>query len=171
MAARTARDQYMGSAESPLTPEQRGRFKGLAYFKPNFDLVFESALERIVPADTVRMLTTTGGVDLYLRDARFPFRYRDTDYALTVFRPVQGDHLFLPFTDATSGNESYGAARYIDLVPLESGVYRLDFNLAYNPYCAYNPEWACPIAPPENNLPFAVRAGERTYPHAGHATP
>jgi uncharacterized protein (DUF1684 family) len=171
MAHRTEKDRYMASADSPLTPEQRGRFKGLAYFNPDFDLVFEAQLQRFTPADTVRMLTTTGGIDLYLRYARFPFRYEGAEHDLTVFRSLQGDHLFLPFTDATSGNESYAAARYIDLIPLEDGRYRLDFNLAYNPYCAYNPEWACPIAPPENNLVFAVRAGERRYPHAQHATP
>jgi uncharacterized protein (DUF1684 family) len=171
MAQRTAKDRFMASADSPLTPEQRGRFKGLAYYKPDFDLVFEAQLQLFSPPDTVRMLTTTGGVDLYLRYGRFPFRVDETEHSLTVFRSLDGGHLFLPFTDETSGNESYAAARYIDLVSLDDGRYRLDFNLAYNPYCAYNPEWACPIAPPENHLSFAVRAGERRYPHAQHPTP
>jgi len=171
MEHRTARDRFMASADSPLTPEQRGRFKGLAYFKPNFDLVFESELQVVTPADTVRMLTTTGGIDLYLRYATFPFEFAGQSVALTVFRGLEAGHLFLPFTDATSGEESYGAARYIDLQPVEGLRYRLDFNLAYNPYCAYNPKWACPIAPPENHLAFAVRAGERKYPYAQHDTP
>jgi uncharacterized protein (DUF1684 family) len=90
---------------------------------------------------------------------------------LTVFRALDSPTFFLPFTDTTSGTESYGAARYIELQPLAGERYRLDFNMAYNPFCAYNPEWACPIAPPENNLGFAVRAGERKYPYTQHKSP
>lgn len=171
MALRSERDSYMASADSPLTPEQRGRFKGLAYFNPDFELVFEAELDVEADPDTVRMLTTSGGIDLYLRYAHFPLHYMNQDYALTVFLPVVGEGFFLPFTDTTSGNETYGAARYIELVPIGDERYRVDFNRAYNPYCAYNPKWACPIAPPENNLPFAVRAGERKYPYAQHASP
>ena len=171
MALRTDRDQFMATVDSPLTPEQRGRFKGLPYFNPDFELVFESPLELVAAPDTVKMLTTSGGVDLYLRYARFPLHYKGGDHALTVFKHLDAEGLFLPFTDATSGNDSYGAARYIDLEPIGAEAYRLDFNRAYNPYCAYNSKWACPIAPPENNLPFAVRAGERKFPYAQHSSP
>jgi uncharacterized protein (DUF1684 family) len=171
VAVRTERDRFMASSDSPLTPEQRGRFKGLAYFNPNFELIFEAELQRVTVADTVRMLTTTGGVDLYLRDALFPFKHQGQQHALTVFRALDSPTFFLPFTDTTSGTESYGAARYIELQPLVGERYRLDFNMAYNPFCAYNPEWACPIAPPENNLGFAVRAGERKYPYTQHKSP
>jgi uncharacterized protein (DUF1684 family) len=171
VAVRTERDRFMASSDSPLTPEQRGRFKGLAYFNPNFELIFEAELQRVTVADTVRMLTTTGGVDLYLRDALFPFTHQGQQHSLTVFRALDSPTFFLPFTDTTSGTESYGAARYIELQPLVGERYRLDFNMAYNPFCAYNPEWACPIAPPENNLGFAVRAGERKYPYTQHKSP
>ena len=171
MSRRTERDRFMASADSPLTPEQRGRFKGLAYFKPNVALVFESDLQVNAAPDTVRMLTTSGGIDLYLRYASFPFLHQEQPYALTVFRGLESATLFLPFTDVTSGDESYGAGRYLELEHLQGQRYRLDFNLAYNPYCAYNPKWACPVAPPENNLGFAVRAGERKYPYAQHESP
>ena len=71
--------------------------------------------------------------------------------------------LFIPFLDATSGVETYEGGRYIDLTENTSGMYDLDFNRAYNPYCAYNPEYSCPAPPKDNTLPTPIRAGEKKY--------
>ena len=75
----------------------------------------------------------------------------------------QGDELFIPFRDATSGKDTYGAGRYVEAEALGNGRYLLDFNRAYNPYCAYNDDWRCPLPPAENWLKVAIRAGEKSF--------
>ena len=76
--------------------------------------------------------------------------------------------VFLPFLDATSGHETYGAGRYLDLEPDEDGTYAIDFNLAYHPSCVYSPRFSCPLTPAENRLPVRIEAGERLAEGAGH---
>jgi uncharacterized protein (DUF1684 family) len=86
---------------------------------------------------------------------------------ITLFTSPEMHELFLPFRDATSGRETYGAGRYLEVDPPDAdGRVVVDFNLAYNPYCAYNPDWSCPIPPGENWLDVPIRAGERTFPGA-----
>lgn len=86
-----------------------------------------------------------------------------------VYRSVDGDGYFLPFMDATTGEESYSDGRYLDLPSTDDGRLVVDFNYAYNPYCAYNANWSCPIPPSENRLTVAITAGEKTYGDAeGH---
>jgi len=75
----------------------------------------------------------------------------------------QGDGLFIPFRDSTSGSETYGAGRYVEAEPLGDGRFELDFNRAYNPYCAYNDAWRCPLPPRENWLTVPIRAGELSF--------
>ena len=87
---------------------------------------------------------------------------------LTVCHSTGGDDCFLPFKDATTGKESYSDGRYLDLPPSGDGRW-VDFNYAYNPYCAYNPHWSCPIPPPENRLAVPIEVGEKAFPGAiGH---
>jgi uncharacterized protein (DUF1684 family) len=159
---RQRKDAYMRGADGPLTPEQRAAFHGLRYFAPRPDLVFEASLEAPAVTDTVRFLTSTNTQEAYLRLGVLRFEFGGERYALTVFRSLDG-HLFLPFTDATSGRETYGAGRYVEPEPLPDGRFRIDLNHAYNPYCAYNTNWVCPIAPPENHLTLRVDAGERVF--------
>ena len=83
--------------------------------------------------------------------------------ALVVYRSVGGDGYFLPFMDATTGEESYSDGRYLDLPSTDDGRLVVDFNYAYNPYCAYNPNWSCQIPPSENRLTVSITAGEKTY--------
>ena len=83
--------------------------------------------------------------------------------ALAVYRSPHHDELFLPFRDATSGRETYGAGRYLEPAKLAGGRLLVDFNLAYNPYCAYSEEYSCPLPPFENHLKVAIRAGEKAY--------
>jgi uncharacterized protein (DUF1684 family) len=93
--------------------------------------------------------------DFFKRDHRSPLT--------ALYESDAGHDLFLPFRDATSGKESYGAGRYLDLHAHRDEV-EIDFNYAYNPYCAYNPEWNCPLPPAENWLQVPIRAGEKAFP-------
>jgi uncharacterized protein (DUF1684 family) len=90
---------------------------------------------------------------------RFPLDQRE----VTLATYEQGDDLFIPFRDATSGVDTYGAGRYVEAFPLGDDRYLLDLNLAYNPYCAYNEDWSCPLPPRENWLDVPIRAGERAF--------
>jgi len=113
------------------------------------------------------MQTTTGGTQIYRRAGVARFHVDGVPAPLTLFTSADTHELFLPFRDATSGNETYGAGRYLEVEPsgLDQRVI-VDLNYAYNPYCAYNPDWSCPIPPGENWLAVPIRAGEKTFPGA-----
>ena len=97
------------------------------------------------------------------------FQVKGETATLTVYRHENDGEFFLPFTDLTRGQSSYGEGRYVDLEPLHHGRFGLDFNYAYNPYCAYNANWSCPVPPVENRLDVAIEAGEKSFPDAeGH---
>jgi uncharacterized protein (DUF1684 family) len=161
-ADRTHKDAFLRGPDGPLLPEQRPGFAGLSYYRPDFGWVVEAAWEPPAAPDTVRFLTSANSADVYLRHGRLRFERHGQAYALTVFRSLDG-HLFLPFLDATTGRETYGAGRYLDPEPLPGNRFRLDFNRAYNPYCAYNARWVCPLAPAENRRPVPVEAGEKNF--------
>lgn len=152
---------------SPLTPRQRARFRGLAYFAPNPELAVEAAVETYVTPTEVELLTSCGDTETYRRVGMAWFEVDGVPVAITLFRSDRGE-LFVPFRDATSGTETYGAGRYLAAPALSDGGALLDFNYAYNPYCAYNPEWRCPIPPIENQLAVPIRAGERTFRDSEH---
>ena len=119
--------------------------------------------------DLIQMATSSGDTAPHTRRGQLKFEVDGESVALTVYRSVDGEDFFLPFMDETNGNESYSDGRYLDL--LYSGDRRvvLDFNFAYNSYCAYNPYWICPIPPSENRLPVAITAVEKAFPGAeGH---
>ena len=157
-------DVFRLDPDSPLDPEQRRVFAGLRYFPPNLSLDLALEVEELEPKPEVEMLTTTGDLRRYERFGYVTFEVEGQRVRLTVFRI--GDDFFLPFTDALAGKETYGAGRYLEPERLPDGRLRVDFNLAYNPYCAYSPRWSCPITPAENRLPVAIRAGEMTFEHA-----
>jgi len=117
----------------------------------------------------VRLATNTGEQRDALRYGFFEFTVDGQACRLQAYRTSdEGEtpHLFIPFRDATSGKETYAAGRYLELPENTSGVYDLDFNLAFNPYCAYGGDYSCPFPPPENHLKVAIRAGEKNYPLA-----
>ena len=169
-------DLFRHHPQSPLSHEARARFEGLAYFDhdPSYRLT-----TRLEPAEAGEPLVIdTGGEDgiiTYRRAGWLRFQLGGQDCRLTVFSLVgYGGGLFLPFRDATSGKETYGGGRYLfdtvkntDGLSLELGAgspdIAIDFNFAYNPSCAYDARWACPLAPRENWLPVAVRAGEKVF--------
>lgn len=151
---------------SPLTASQRASFRGLDYFPENEALVVRAPLETdVVDRDeAIVMQTTTGEEQTYHRAGVVRFEVDGQPARVTLYSSPEMHELFLPFRDATSGKETYGAGRYLEVGPpdAESNVV-VDFNEAYNPYCAYNPEWSCPIPPGENWLPVPIRAGERSF--------
>ena len=152
--------------QSPLTREQKQAFTGLNYFPEAPELRLEVAVARAETPETIQMQTSTGAVQPYQEYGRFKFSVDGQEAALTIYAGDNG--YFLPFADALAGSETYGSGRYLEPEPVGEGKFLVDFNLAYNPYCAYNPNWSCPIPPKENRLKVAIRAGEKVFEGAGH---
>ncbi len=160
---RKAKDaHFRRDRQSPLTPEQQQAFHGLRYYPFNPDLHLELSLDRNVPDDIVRLETSTGDAQEYRRAGKVHFNVDTQPAELTIYRGPSGD-LFLPLRDATSGNETYGAGRYLEPELVEEGTVRLDFNYLYNPYCAYNDAWSCPLPPRENWLRVPLHSGEQSF--------
>lgn len=161
-AYRAEKDSFFGShPQSPLTREQKKTFTGLKYFPENESLRLEVRLNEFPTKDGLTMQTTTGGVQYYERFGNFSFSVDGEIVELTLYRSEHG--FFLPFVDSLAGSETYPAGRYLEPDPLPGGRFFIDFNLAYNPYCAYNEMWSCPITPAENRLKVPIRAGEKIF--------
>lgn len=154
-------DFFLHDSRSPLTLEQRRNFKGLQYFPENEALRLEVQVERLFDQQPMQMQTTTGDVQTYVRHSRLKFQVHGQDAELTIFQNENG--YFLPFVDSLAGKETYPAGRYLEPEALYGNQFLIDFNLAYNPYCAYNEMWSCPITPPENRLKVPIRAGEKLF--------
>jgi len=160
---RAMRDEFFATdPSSPLTPPQRARFRGLAYYPPNPELAVEAGREASATPRYVDLVTSSGDTERYRGAGVVRFELAGVSAAITLFRSGRGE-LFVPFRDATSGTETYGAGRYLEARTLGDGRVLLDFNYAYNPFCAYGPEWRCPIPPIENHLAVPIRAGEMRY--------
>jgi uncharacterized protein (DUF1684 family) len=109
----------------------------------------------------MQMQTTTGDVQMYIRYGHFKFSVEGQETVLTIY---QGEHgYFLPFVDSLAGKETYPAGRYLEPEELPGNHFLVDFNIAYNPYCAYNEAWSCPITPAENRVKVPIRAGEKLF--------
>jgi len=158
---RREKDRFFGGPhDSPLTVDQRKEFTGLRYFDLDPAFSFEVTLDG--PAGKVEEVEMSDGTTDHLQRAG-TVRFTVDGTAATLLAYNQGDDLFIPFRDATSGKETYGAGRYLEAEPVGGGRYLLDFNRAYNPYCAYNDDWRCPLPPSENWLTVAIRAGEKSF--------
>ena len=161
-AFRKEKDDFFAShPQSPLTPEQRQDFNGLDYFPENPGLQLDLAVEEFLVKDRIEMQTTTGDLQVYERFGRVEFEIEGQPAGLTIYRGPNG--FFLPFVDSLAGEETYPAGRYLEPELLPNGRFLVDFNLAYNPYCAYNEAWSCPITPFENRLKVPIRAGEKLF--------
>jgi uncharacterized protein len=165
---RAEKDDAFKSANSPLLPQDRPGFHALQYFPIDPGLKLSVPLHRYPVPERVRLGTNTGEIRSALRYGYFDFRVGGQDCRLQVYRLEEAldsgsSQLFVPFRDVTSGHESYAAGRYIDLKENTSGIYDLDFNRAYNPSCAYNNDFSCPVPPAENLLKVPIRAGEKKY--------
>ena len=159
---RAEKDEFFGHhPQSPLTREQKQDFKGLNYFPENDALRLEVQVELLNDPKPMVMQTSTGGVQEYIRFGKFKFQVDGQEAELTIY---QADHgFFLPFVDSLAGKETYPAGRYLEPEELQGNRFFVDFNLAYNPYCAYNEMWSCPITPAENRLKGPIRAGEKLF--------
>jgi uncharacterized protein (DUF1684 family) len=159
---REQKDQFFGSdRHSPLQWDQKKNFSGLKYFPDDPGLRLEVEVEEFPEKDEIEIQTSTGTVQTYSRYGRFTFTVDGQEAALTIYEDSRG--FFLPFADALAGKETYGAGRYLEPVQLSDNRFLIDFNYAYNPYCAYNDAWTCPLTPFENRLKVPVRAGEKIF--------
>lgn len=145
--------------QSPLRHTQVHSFQGLNYFPVNPDLRLEVDVEPFDERQEITMQTSTGDTQTYRRFGRFRFQVEGQEAELTIFSDEHG--YFLPFVDSLAGVETYPAGRYLEPERLSNGKLLVDFNLAYNPYCAYNELYSCPLTPFENRLKVPVRAGEK----------
>jgi len=166
-AFRAEKDEYFRTgAGSPLPPAERAGFPGLPYFPVETALYFEGlTLEPYAGSEPTSFAIPTS--DEKIRPAEragtFRFEVGAVPCTLTAYRFQGGDpgSIFVPFLDLTSGTETYGAGRYLDLEVEEDGTYVLDFNLAYHPSCVYDARFSCPLTPAENRLAVRIEAGER----------
>lgn len=159
---REAKDDFFGhSHESPLGHDARQDFDGLDYYEPNPDLVFRLSLET-GDASEVRVGTSDGAERTYRRAGVVHFDVNGEAVQLTLYSTGHPGY-FLPFRDATSGGTTYGAGRYLDIEPNRDGTVTLDFNYAYNPTCAYDEAYSCPLPPAENWLRVPIEAGETNF--------
>jgi uncharacterized protein (DUF1684 family) len=157
---------FKRSPSSPIPHEARHDFSGLPYFPVDPALRFEDLTLEPYTGDqpsAFQIPTSDGQLRPAHRAGAFAFEHGGAPRRLTAYTLDGGgdDSLFVPFLDTTSGRETYGAGRYLDLEPEPDDTYVLDFNLAYHPYCVYADSFSCPLTPAENRLPIPIEAGER----------
>ena len=162
---RAMKNDFM--ARHPESPFISGRvpFHDLVYFPPDPAYRVPARLERVSPPAEAYLRTNRDNqaVMRYLGDLTFVLQGRSLHLRLYHAGEGVGTSVFVPFRDATSGDESYGPGRYLTLELNEQDVYDLDFNRAFNPYCAYTDDFECSFPPAENDLPVPVRAGEKVW--------
>jgi len=160
-ADRVAKDEHFRTAsDSPVPPNRRSELLPLAYFPIDPDYNVPATLKPATDQTPFEMVTSTGGKSQMRPAGILEFSLKGHPLKLTALAEEDG-RLFVPFTDLTTGTETYPGGRYVDLERNASGIYFLDFNRAYQPYCYYNTSYECPYPPPENRLQVPVRAGER----------
>ncbi|HEY5687221.1 MAG TPA: DUF1684 domain-containing protein [Yeosuana sp.] len=162
--------EYKDATSSPLKEEDRKQFEGLDFFTYDSTYVVEAVFTRTTNELPFKMKTTTDRLPEYVKYGVLDFFLHDEIFQLNVYqnqdlKKQEGyeNYLFLPFSDETNGIESYGGGRYIDLRIPEGNTLIIDFNSAYNPYCAYNDKYSCPIVPRENYLRTRIEAGVKKF--------
>lgn len=157
---------FKTNEQSPLTAEQKEGFEALNYFPENADLnlVVELVTSGEGIGEEITVGTMDGNAKQYVRMGRFTISQNGEDATLSVFQDVKSGKFFLPFRDSTAGNETYSVGRYVDPKARPDGKLVIDFNMAYNPYCAYNMGWSCAIPPFENRVNLPITAGETLPP-------
>lgn len=166
-AIREAKDEgFKNGPESPIPPDKKASLLPLTYFPIDENYAVPATLEQLAERTRIQVPTSTGKIRNMERIGTLKFLLQGKPMRLTAFIDVdspQVNRLFVPFADQTSGTETYPAGRYMELDPTATGIYVVDFNIAYNPYCYYNAEFDCPYPPKENRLDAAIRAGERVH--------
>jgi uncharacterized protein len=154
---------FQESSDSPIPPEKRQEFLPLSYFSIDPAYSTPAVLKLSDDRPVFDMPTSTGKMRKMERVGVLEFTLGGEARTLGAFveAGTRATRLFVPFSDQTTGTETYSAGRYLDLDPTSTGLYEIDFNKAYNPYCAYNESYDCPFPPPSNRLKVPIRAGER----------
>jgi uncharacterized protein (DUF1684 family) len=164
-ADRSAKDRFMAEdSESPVPADKKTALLPLRYFSPDPSFVVPASLKLQDDRPVFEMPTSTGTIRRMQLVGVLEFTLAGQAMTLGAFVEEgtrQISTLFVPFADQTTGTETYPAGRYLDLHPTATGYYTVDFNRAYNPYCAYNATYECPFPPPSNRLRTPIRAGER----------
>lgn len=164
---------YKDASQSPLKEKDLKNFKGLDFFPVDSSFIVTAQLIRTENAPVFKMATTTERKPLYKEYGILKFRLKGKELQLTIYQSQDDlrdkkykNYLFLPFTDNTSGDESYGGGRYMDVMTTdikEDNTIKLNFNNTYNPYCAYNDIYSCPLTPRKNHLDVEIRAGIKVF--------
>ncbi len=161
---------YADSLKSPLMKDDLKQFKGLDFYPIDEKFMVEAVFIRTKREKSFKMKTTTSRTPMYKKYGELHFSIDGKALKLNVFQNIElskkpgfNDYLFLPFSDLTCGKDSYIGGRYIDMRIPKSGKITIDFNQAYNPYCAYNYEYSCPIVPLENDLDIEINAGVKKF--------
>ena len=165
MQDRVQRDMQMREKNSVLPPGRRSAFRGLDYYAVNPSYRFHAPFQKRAQPDTMMLAENTGRIRAQVHVGHIEVPFPSGDARLAVFKGAADDprgRLWVPFADATNGDSTYSAGRYVDLTRAEGDSMIVDFNRAYNPTCAYNPEFACPLPPQQNRLDVAIPAGEKT---------
>lgn len=159
-------DEYRNPEKSPLPKEQLATFPGHNFYPVAARFVVEAKFVKTKKPETFKMKTSTDRQPEYVKYGEAHFMLAGKPQVLEIYqsvalreKPEYKDYLFLPFTDATNGEETYGGGRYLDLTIPKGKTIVLDFNHAYNPYCAYSKKYSCPVPPAANSLNIAIRAG------------
>jgi uncharacterized protein (DUF1684 family) len=163
---RHRRDYFFAEhRHSPLRESQRAEFSGLEYYPERADLALTLPLDESGPdvGESVYLPTTDGKEKLFARAGRIRFQVEGAPVELTVLRDSERGSLFIPFRDASAGEETYQLGRYLEPQGRPDGTLEVDFNYAYNPFCAYGEGWSCPIPPEENRLTVTIAAGEKAF--------
>ena len=147
--------------EPNIPREQQADYLPLAYYPVNLQFHVPAVLKPAKTRETVEIPTSTGPVRRMERIGRLEFTVNGQQLGLSAFSEPGSGRLFVPFRDQTSKSDTYPGGRYLDLDPTPTGLYEVDFNLAYHPYCYFNSGFECPYPPPENRLPVAILAGEK----------
>lgn len=162
--------EFADKKESPLTDEDFRTFKSLDFYEINAKFIVESKFIKSENEKVFEMKTSTTRLPKYIKYGELLFKIDTTEYKLNIYQNIDltknegyEDYLFLPFSDLTCGNESYIGGRYIDLRIPKSDKITIDFNKSYNPYCAYNHKYSCPIVPLENDLKIKILAGVKKF--------
>lgn len=162
--------EYANPKESPLKPNDLEKFKSLDFYPINEKFVVVAKFVKTPNEKPFQMPTSTDRKPMYVKFGEAHFSIDGKPYKLNIYQSQDlkkiekyKNSLFLPFTDLTSGVESYGGGRYIDLEIPAGNEIMIDFNRAYNPYCAYNHKYSCPIPPQENDLDLEIKAGVKNF--------
>jgi uncharacterized protein len=164
-AIRAAKDEsFRKDPDSPVPADKKATLIPLAYFPIDESYAVPATLEPSSDRSQIQVPTSIGKLRNLERVGALKFTVKGQPLRLTAFRDLESqdaNRLFVPFSDVTSGTETYPAGRYMELDPTPTGIYVVDFNIAYHPYCYYSPEYDCPFPPKENRLNMPIRAGEK----------